>query len=729
MKIRATIFATMMSAFSALTVAPPAAFAWTDPCQGSPTPGTICADGTVYAGQTPDGNVPMATTTTDVNSSSYSLSLSPWNNGNKTYVMTGLSNAITGQANTAALVASTDAESPYKSAQACSTLGAFGHNDWYLPSTNELSVMLSNATAIGNFLSGYTYWSSSELGINNSSGAYAMEQSIGNSAMGGLKSQSNRFRCIRKIVVLAAGKTYYVSPSGNDSNSGLSSTAAWKTVAKVNSSYFNGGDSVLFQGGQTFAGCLSFSGSNVTSSSTSTFIIGSYGTGKFTLNSTCTGTRAAAVSVDGVTGFTLQNAVLTPVAGTATQFGVWLQNTTVSAAVSGMTIQNSDISGFTTTLTSDTSAEIFITGYPGSGLSNVNILNNALHGASGLSSTDDFAVNGYGNGQNLTNVTYQGNTVYNIGGRPGVSDTGNGILANGVNGGMIQNNLVHDLAANANSCGGAAGLWAYNSNNITIQHNEVYNVRPSTYTTGCDWDAFDLDGHVTNSVVQYNYSHDNAGAGYLSYGTSDSSNKTFRYNISQNDNSLLSNGYFGCFGIDNNSGSVNIYNNTCYIRPGGTGLGFGGGYPSSGLIANNIFYAPAGPNGISLFIYTSGVSTAPTVTLKNNNYYGTGNFSIAHWGANSYTSLATFQSQTGQDAGSTTTDPQLSNPGNGVTCNGYSSTCPQAYVLSSTSPRIGTGLNLQSGYSISPGSNDYYGNAIPNTTGTGFNLGAYGGTQ
>ena len=125
MKIRATVFATMMSAFSALTVAPPAAFAWTDPCQGSPTPGTICADGTVYAGQTPDGNVPMATTTTDVNSSSYSLSLSPWNNGNKTYVMTGLSNAITGQANTAALVASTDAESPYKSAQACSTLGAF----------------------------------------------------------------------------------------------------------------------------------------------------------------------------------------------------------------------------------------------------------------------------------------------------------------------------------------------------------------------------------------------------------------------------------------------------------------------------------------------------------------------------------------------------------------------------------------------------------------------------
>ena len=33
----------------------------------------------------------------------------------------------------------------------------------------------------------------------------------------------------------------------------------------------------------------------------------------------------------------------------------------------------------------------------------------------------------------------------------------------------------------------------------------------------CDWAAYDLDAGVTNSVVQYNYSHDNAGPALLAY--------------------------------------------------------------------------------------------------------------------------------------------------------------------------------------------------------------------
>ncbi len=534
------------------------------------------------------------------------------------------------------------------------------------------------------------------------------------------------------------GTTYYVSPSGNDGNDGLSQKSAWQTVAKVDLSSFNAGDSVLFQGGQTFTGCLSFSTSNViNSSSGTTFTVGSYGKGKFTLLSNCSGLRAAAVLVNAVTGFTLSDAILTPAAGTATQFGVWLENTTASLPVSGMTVEDCDISGFTTTLTTDTSSEIFITGYPGTGLNHVRILNNALHGAQGLTSTDDFAVTGYGDGENLTDVVYQGNTVYNIGGRAGIGNTGNGIVANGVDGGMLQYNVVHDLGANLNSCGGDAGVWAYSSNNVTIQYNEAYNIRPLHYTTGCDWNGFDLDGHVTNSIVQYNYSHDNFGAGYLAYGTTDSQDKTFRYNISENDNAILGNGYFGCFAMDNASGSVNIYNNTCYLIPGGTGIGFGGGYPSSGYIANNIFYAPAGSDGNSLFIY-SDVTTAPTVTLVNNDYYGTGNFLIENWGGVNYSSLATFQSQTGQDAGSTDSNPELREPGNGGSCSsqgdslenkGPQRNCPAAYKLLSGSPLIGTGLNLRKALGIAPGAHDYYGNSIPNGVGTGFNVGAYGGTQ
>ncbi|BDI32087.1 hypothetical protein CCAX7_41380 [Capsulimonas corticalis] len=43
--------------------------------------------------------------------------------------------------------------------------------------------------------------------------------------------------------------TYYVSPSGSDTNAGTSTGLPWKTCAKVNATHFNAGDSILFQRG------------------------------------------------------------------------------------------------------------------------------------------------------------------------------------------------------------------------------------------------------------------------------------------------------------------------------------------------------------------------------------------------------------------------------------------------------------------------------------------------
>src|SRR5262249_52052166 len=158
----------------------------------------------------------------------------------------------------------------------------------------------------------------------------------------------------------------------------------------------------------------------------------------------------------------------------------------------GITVQNCDISGFHVADPNQSSSEIFITGYPGAGLNHVYILNNTLHGADGPTSLDDNGISGYGGGQNITNVLYSGNHVYDIGGHPN-ANTGTGIIANGVDGGIEEYNVVHDMGANVNTCGGPAGVWAYNSNKVTIQFNEVYNMAPLNYVGGCDWDAFDLD--------------------------------------------------------------------------------------------------------------------------------------------------------------------------------------------------------------------------------------------
>ena len=78
------------------------------------------------------------------------------------------------------------------------------------------------------------------------------------------------------------GVTYYVSPSGSDTNSGTSPTQAWRTVARANRAHLNPGDGVLFEGGQTF----SDTGLIVSASGTPAkpIVFGSYGQGDATLS-------------------------------------------------------------------------------------------------------------------------------------------------------------------------------------------------------------------------------------------------------------------------------------------------------------------------------------------------------------------------------------------------------------------------------------------------------------
>jgi hypothetical protein len=72
--------------------------------------------------------------------------------------------------------------------------------------------------------------------------------------------------------------TYYVdNVNGSDSNSGTSTSAPWKTIAKVNSSKFQPGDQILFASGRTWIEGLIPSSSG-TSGNPITF--GAYGTGE-----------------------------------------------------------------------------------------------------------------------------------------------------------------------------------------------------------------------------------------------------------------------------------------------------------------------------------------------------------------------------------------------------------------------------------------------------------------
>ena len=76
-----------------------------------------------------------------------------------------------------------------------------------------------------------------------------------------LKQQENLYAKRRNEILNAEdelvikGTTYYVSNSGDDNADGKSPETAWKTINRVNRSWFYPGDGVLFKRGDIWRGC------------------------------------------------------------------------------------------------------------------------------------------------------------------------------------------------------------------------------------------------------------------------------------------------------------------------------------------------------------------------------------------------------------------------------------------------------------------------------------------
>lgn len=139
-----------------------------DPCSwSSASPGTICHDGTIYAGLSPDGDVPMFITGPEFEDDTFRK----WNNGNVDPLATGMGfcfssepSCYAGYDNTLYLAGLSDAHSPYQAANYCHNLTAYGYSDWYLPSIDEMKLIWNDGNPIGDVWEywGYNYWSSSE---------------------------------------------------------------------------------------------------------------------------------------------------------------------------------------------------------------------------------------------------------------------------------------------------------------------------------------------------------------------------------------------------------------------------------------------------------------------------------------------------------------------------------------------------------------------------------------
>lgn len=151
---------------------------------------------------------------------------------------------------------------------------------------------------------------------------------------------------------------------------------------------------------------------------------------------------------------------------------------------------------------------------------------------------------------------------------------GDAIVVNSTIGALIEHNYV-EHACYEMRIGANAAVWPHNADGTVMQYNEV------CYTHGvADGQPFDIDLGCHDSVIQYNYTHDNEG-GFLLL-MNHTWNNVIRYNISQNDRN-------GLIWIHENEGSY-FYNNTFYMGTEEVSP-FRGPYDChKWTFTNNIFY-------------------------------------------------------------------------------------------------------------------------------------------
>jgi len=97
-----------------------------------------------------------------------------------------------GEANISAIVSQLGSDG--HAAYVCDTLTAYGYDDWYLPSRNELDAMYERRYDIGGFSYTTFYWSSTESYAKN---AWGMDFFDGTKDVR-LKDQRSRVRCVRR---------------------------------------------------------------------------------------------------------------------------------------------------------------------------------------------------------------------------------------------------------------------------------------------------------------------------------------------------------------------------------------------------------------------------------------------------------------------------------------------------------------------------------------------------
>jgi hypothetical protein len=368
-------------------------------------------------------------------------------------------------------------------------------------------------------------------------------------------------------------RTLYVSAVGSDAAAGTSPSTPWRTLARVNAEVLNPGDVVSFRAGDSFPGSLLLTRSG---SATEPITVTAYGTGAKP--------QILAGMVHGVHILNAEYIVLSglkitgpgPDATLNTGDGVLIENALpVERTLSSITVDDLDVSGFHYAGL-EVKASVFVNeatqvtrrrGYQGLRFTRLDLHHNGWGG---------MWIGGCGNYPAHPTI-YCHRDVYIADSQFHDNDgvivpyhTGDGLYVWDVDGAVIERNYSYRNGRFNQTLAGPVGIWAYWSTRLTIQYNWSYENR----TSAGDGGGFDLDGGVTDSVVQFNGSFNNDGAGYLIYQFVDTFRVTrgniIRHNTSTHD--VARGEALGAILIagDGPVRNIAVYGNTITPRPGVT---------------------------------------------------------------------------------------------------------------------------------------------------------------
>lgn len=382
------------------------------------------------------------------------------------------------------------------------------------------------------------------------------------------KSKTDNF-----IVEIGNGIKYYVDASeGNDANDGMSEDTAWKTIDKVNSVVFQPGDQILFKAGEEWTGALKPQGSGVDGAP---IIIASYGEGKKPLLKPGEDWTISHMNIaNKVVRSPIVNNVITfynqqywevrdlelwdPTYEENSNTNVYRRGINISAQDEGdlyyFKFNNLTIHGFrgpisnegkssggiimtVTTDLYDTSKRV-PTAVHDISITNCEMYNLGRSGVNFISpwttregekwnEYKPFGYNGVGAWKPYENFRLSNNTIYNI--------DGDGAIIDGCKDAVVEHNTVYRAVYN---CWFGVGLFNWNSDNVVFEYNEVYESSPADALLGAgDGQGIEIDALNQNTLVQYNYLHNNAGGVFMWCSTEDlrAFDGIYRYNISQSD--------------------------------------------------------------------------------------------------------------------------------------------------------------------------------------------------